>query len=110
SEVEEIMLARADIQASAVYKFFPANAENERLLILNPDGRSLVSEFEFGRQSKPPHICLADYIAPRKSGKTDYVGMFATTVGPGVRALADEWKAKGDYLRSHVLQVLALES
>jgi 5-methyltetrahydrofolate--homocysteine methyltransferase len=35
--------------------------------------------------------------------------MFATTVGPGVRALAEQWKADGQYLRSHILQVLALE-
>ena len=35
--------------------------------------------------------------------------MFATTIGDGVRALAEEWKDKGEYLRSHILQVLALE-
>jgi 5-methyltetrahydrofolate--homocysteine methyltransferase len=39
----------------------------------------------------------------------DYIAMFATTVGPGVRALADQWKNAGDYLKSHILQVLALE-
>ena len=33
----------------------------------------------------------------------------ATTIGPGVRALADEWKNAGEYLRSHILQILALE-
>ena len=27
---------------------------------------------------------------------------------PGVRALAEEWKNQGEYLRSHILQVLAL--
>jgi 5-methyltetrahydrofolate--homocysteine methyltransferase len=32
-----------------------------------------------------------------------------TSVGPGVRKLADEWMASGDYLNSHILQVLALE-
>ena len=35
--------------------------------------------------------------------------MFVTTIGTGVRALAEDWKNKGDYLRSHILQVLALE-
>jgi 5-methyltetrahydrofolate--homocysteine methyltransferase len=35
--------------------------------------------------------------------------MFVTTVGDGIRALADKWKEDGEYLRSHVLQVLALE-
>jgi 5-methyltetrahydrofolate--homocysteine methyltransferase len=35
--------------------------------------------------------------------------MFVTTIGTGVRALAEQWKNNGDYLRSHILQVLALE-
>jgi 5-methyltetrahydrofolate--homocysteine methyltransferase len=35
--------------------------------------------------------------------------MFVTTIGTGIRALAEEWKNQGDYLRSHILQVLALE-
>jgi 5-methyltetrahydrofolate--homocysteine methyltransferase len=35
--------------------------------------------------------------------------MFVTTIGAGVRALADEWKERGEYLRSHILQILALE-
>jgi len=43
------------------------------------------------------------------SGRTDYLCMFVTTIGTGIRALAEEWKNQGDYLRSHILQVLALE-
>jgi hypothetical protein len=35
--------------------------------------------------------------------------MFVTTVADGVRALAEEWKNKGEYLRSHILHALALE-
>ena len=35
--------------------------------------------------------------------------MFVTTIGAGVRALAEEWKDQGEYLRSHILQMLALE-
>ena len=35
--------------------------------------------------------------------------MFVTTVGPGVRSLADELKDRGDYFASHTLQALALE-
>ncbi len=30
-------------------------------------------------------------------------------LGEGVRDIAEEWKAKGDYLRSHAIQSLALE-
>jgi len=107
--VEEVMLAAQDIHANGVYKFFPANSEGRRLLIYAPDGKRVLESFTFGRQSDPPGLCLADYVAPRSSERVDYVCMMATTVGPGVRALAEQWKAQGDYLRSHILQVLALE-
>ena len=107
--VEEVMLAAEDIRADAVYKFFPANSEGRRLLIYASDGKRVVESFTFGRQSDPPGLCLADYVAPRSSGRVDYICMMATTVGPGVRALADQWKKRGDYLRSHILQILALE-
>ncbi len=109
-EVIEQMLGRADISANAVYKFFPAESDGDRTVaILSPDGKSVLESFTFGRQSDPPHLCLADYVAARGSGRTDYLCMFVTTIGTGIRALAEEWKNQGDYLRSHILQVLALE-
>jgi 5-methyltetrahydrofolate--homocysteine methyltransferase len=109
AEVEEEMLRRPDIAASAVYKFFRAQSEGDSLLIYGPEGDRVVERFDFGRQAKDGGLCLADFTAPRATGRTDYVAFFATSVGPGVRALAEEWKSRGEYLRSHVLQVLALE-
>jgi 5-methyltetrahydrofolate--homocysteine methyltransferase len=110
-DVEEVMLRRPDIQASAVYKFFRAASEGDTLHVLSPDGGQILESFHFGRQQGREGLCLADYVLPAgpNGGRPDYVCLFATSVGPGVRALADEWKEKGDYLRSHILQVLALE-
>jgi 5-methyltetrahydrofolate--homocysteine methyltransferase len=109
-EVEDVMLARSDIAANALYRFFPACSDDDRSVqILASDRRTAIETFIFGRQSDEPWLCLADYIAPRESGRTDYVCMFLTTIGTGVRALAEEWKERGEYLRSHILQVLALE-
>jgi 5-methyltetrahydrofolate--homocysteine methyltransferase len=107
-EIEQIMLQRPDIQASAVYKFFRAASEGETLHILSPDGSRVVESFHFGRQSNAEGLCLADYTLPL-GDRPDYVCMFATTIGPGVRALAEAWKNAGRYLASHILQVLALE-
>jgi len=107
--VEEIMLQRRDITAKAVYKFFRAASEDETLHIYSPDGRQVLESFHFGRQSVNDGLCLADYTLPMGSDRADYVCLLATTVGPGVRALADEWREAGQYLRSHILQVLALE-
>ena len=108
--VEEVMLGRADIAANAVYRFFPARSDGDRtVMIYSSDGKTVLESLIFGRQSDEPGLCLADYVAPRSSGRTDYLCMFVTTIGAGVRALADEWKDRGEYLRSHILQILALE-
>ncbi len=107
--VEEEMLRRPDITASAVFKFFRAASEGEALHILSPDGAQVLESFHFGRQTVNEGLCLADYTLPRDGGRPDYVCLFATTIGPGVRALAEQWKSTGEYLRSHILQLLALE-
>ena len=108
--VEDVMLARPDLQANAVFKFFPCRSDGQTLLIYGPDGQTVLEKFYFGRQSQRDGLCLADYARPLDSAQPDYVAMFVTTIGPGVRALAEEWKAEGQFLNSHILQVLALES
>jgi 5-methyltetrahydrofolate--homocysteine methyltransferase len=108
--VEDEILARNDITAQAAYRFFPVNSDGDRtLMVYGPDGRRVAESFIFGRQSDEPGLCLTDYVTPASSGRTDYLCMFVTTIGEGVRALAEEWKEKGEYLRQHILQVLALE-
>jgi 5-methyltetrahydrofolate--homocysteine methyltransferase len=107
--VEAVMLARDDITAKAVFRFFPTHGDGETLLIYASDGRTVLERFHFGRQAAEPYLCLTDFALPVDSGRADYVCLFATTVGPGVRQLAEQWKDQGDYLRSHILQILALE-
>jgi 5-methyltetrahydrofolate--homocysteine methyltransferase len=36
--------------------------------------------------------------------------MFVTTAGPGIRELAESYKAAGDFLKMHAVQALALET
>ena len=124
--VEDLMLARSDISANAVFKFFPCRSEGQSLLIYSPDGSRVLERFYFGRQSQRDGLCLSDYALPlsntpsspgrgegvRENGLDgmDYVGMFVTSVGPGVRDLAAQWIAEGQFLNSHILQALALES
>ena len=110
-QVQDTMLARPDIVANALYRFFPVQSDDNRsLLVYSSDNAQVLHIFTFPRQSAAPYLCLADYVASRESGRVDYVCMFAVTVGTGVRALAEEWKQRGEYLRSHILQVLANES
>jgi 5-methyltetrahydrofolate--homocysteine methyltransferase len=107
--VEDAMLAHPDINAHAVFKFFPCHSDGQWLLIYAPDGKTVLERFYFGRQSQRDGLCLADYALPQDSGRLDYIAMFVTTIGPGVRQVAEAWKAEGRFLDSHILQVLALE-
>ena len=108
--VEDEVLARDDINAGAVFKFFPCRSDGQQVLVYAPDGKTVQERFHFGRQSRGDGLCLADYLLPGDAGAVDYLAMFVTTVGPGVRDLAEAWKQEGRYLDSHVLQALALES
>ncbi len=112
--VEEMMLADPNITAKAVFKFFPAQSDGQRLLIYGPDRRTVLESFYFGRQSQRDGLCLSDYVRARPGGQSggdvDYVAMFVTAVGPGVMALSQKLRDEGRYLDSHTVQALALES
>ncbi len=108
--VEDIMLSRSDIAANAVFKFFPCRSEGKWLVIYESDGATELERFYFGRQQEREGLCLTDYARPVGDGPNDYLAMFATTVGPGVRDLSERWKNDGRYLDSHTLQALAIES
>ncbi len=114
--VEDLVLARNDIAANAVFKFFPCGSDGQSLLIYTPDGSRVLERFYFGRQSQRDGLCLSDYALPVPDAPgnglngMDYVGMFVTTIGPGVRNLASQWMSEGKFLDSHILQALALES
>jgi len=98
------------IKANGVYAFFPAYSENNGIYILDPNGRgNLLEEFTFPRQKKENGLCLADFIRPKQDPKQDYVGMLAATTGLGIREQAEAFKEQGEYLKSFLIQVLALE-
>ena len=99
------------IKPAAVYQFFPAQSDGNRLYLYNPEQPDQILEtFDFPRQEVAPGLCLADYVRSVDDSKKDYVGMFAVTAGAGIRQAAEQLKNEGRFLESHALQALALES
>lgn len=99
------------IQAHAMYRFFPAQAEGNDILIYDPgDKTTVLHRFSFPRQQVEPYLCLSDFLRSVESGVMDYVGFLVVTAGHGVSKLSTEWKENGNYLRSHALQAVALET
>ena len=50
---------------------------------------------------------LADFIAPKESGLTDYIGAFAVTTGIGADELAAEYEAQHDDYNAIMVKALA---
>ena len=111
AELQDEILAEGLMSAKAVYRFFAAQAEGERLLLFDsPSASEPVESFVFPRQSAGERLCLADFIAPRPEGRMDYVALFVVSCGAGIRALSERYREQGQYLKSHALQALAIES
>ncbi len=104
-------IAQHTMQAHGVYRFFPAQSEGNQLFIYDPDDETrLLKTFDFPRQKVAPYLCLADYVRARDSGEMDAVGFFVVTAGEGIRQRAEQYKAQGEYVKSHAVQALALET
>ena len=105
--VEELMAEGRSgaMEVRAVWRFFPAEGEGDRLRLFDPQGGQLVAEWELPRQPSGERLCLADYVLPG-----DHVALFVTTAGKGVRERAEAWKERGEYLKSHGWSALALET
>jgi 5-methyltetrahydrofolate--homocysteine methyltransferase len=96
-----------------VYQFFEAHSEGNSLTLVAQDtslGQPKETRFTFPRQRKSGGLCLSDYTSPKNQGPRDTVACFVTHVGVGVREEAERLKNRGEYLKSHILQALALES
>ncbi|MBI4676768.1 MAG: methionine synthase [Elusimicrobia bacterium] len=103
--------AKGLIKPRGVYRFFACNSDGDSILLYeNATGRKVVETFAFPRQAGPERLCIADWVAPKSGGRMDYAALFAVTTGHGVSALAEKRVKAGDYLRSHIIQALAIES
>ncbi len=58
------------------------------------------------KQQNDRNLCLADFVAPKDSGRVDAMGGFVVTAGPGVEAFANELKAALDDYSAIMVQAL----
>ncbi len=106
------IIAENRFQPQAILTFWPANSVGDSVEIYTDETRTQVLHtFHFLRQQleKPAdqfNHCLADYIAPKSSGRADYLGSFAVTAGPGVEKFSHEFKAAGDDYNAIMVQAL----
>ncbi len=106
------------LTANGVVALLPANTVNDDdIEIYTDETRSTVAFTYYGTRQqtvKPvidgvarPNQCLADFIAPKSSGRADYIGMFAVTSGLGIEKYEKRFEDAFDDYSSILLKALA---
>jgi len=107
------IIAEKLLVARGVYGLFPANAVGDDVeLYADPARAEVLTRFHFLRQQRErsapdPYRCLADYVAPRESGRGDWLGAFAVTSGIGLAELCARFKAEHDDYNAIMAEALA---
>ncbi|MCS6833097.1 MAG: methionine synthase, partial [Flammeovirgaceae bacterium] len=122
------------IQARAVIGFFPANSVNDddievydfdqtiHQTVCAQHGTHVNIRFSkkptvkmllcnLRQQSKKPtntpNFCLSDFIAPKETGKEDYIGAFAVSAGFGADEIAQHFEKQHDDYTAIMVKALA---
>jgi 5-methyltetrahydrofolate--homocysteine methyltransferase len=104
------------LTARGVIGFYEANSVGDDVIIKFEKENSKFEgnevKFNFLRQQGEkadgqPYLCLADFVAPKESGKQDYLGMFAVTAGIGIEPLVEAYEKDHDDYNSIMIKAIA---
>lgn len=107
----DVILKEKKLQAKGIYGIFPANQVNDDdIQLYDEKGKETEKFLTLRQQSQKtkgaPNIALADFIAPKDNGVTDYMGAFCVTTGFGVDEWADEYRNNLDDYNSIMVKAL----
>ena len=108
--MQDIMAeAETYLKVRAVWRFLEAESGGNSIRLYEPSAGMILHEYTFPRQPRPDGLSLADYVLPPGAHR-DSVALMCVTAGEGIRDRAETYKAKGEYLKSHAVQALAIET
>ena len=109
--VEEIKREAAKfMKVRAVWQFFEAERDGNKLHLFAPGGGSPIETFQFGRQAKSDGLCLSDYVLDARDGERDHIVLYVVTSGEGIIKHSTEAKERGEFFKAHALQALGIET
>ena len=106
------IVEKRSFQPKAVIGFFPANSDGDDILIYSDESRKKVqTTFHTLRQQvvkadDKPNQALSDFIAPKDSGRADYLGGFALTTGAEVEKMAGNFEKQLDDYNSILVKAV----
>ncbi|MDH5632912.1 MAG: methionine synthase [Gammaproteobacteria bacterium] len=106
-------IAGNKLTARAVVGFFPANSINDDIEVYADEtrGKPVLALHHLRQQNKKPdgkpNYALSDFVAPKASGKADYIGAFVVTAGIGLDAIVAEFEKQHDDYNSIMAKAIA---
>jgi 5-methyltetrahydrofolate--homocysteine methyltransferase len=108
------ILEKKLLTAKAVFGLFPANCVNDDDIEVYVDetrdtvaGTFLTLRQQIKKREGKTNLALADFIAPKGSGKNDYIGSFCVSTGFGTAELAKAYEEANDDYNAIMVKALA---
>jgi len=101
------------LQAKAVFGVFPANSIGDDIEVYSDESKNIVLNklYHLRQQASKakgkPNYCLSDFIAPKASGKIDWIGAFAVTAGIGIKQFVEQYENQNDDYSAIMVKALA---
>lgn len=127
NKLQEEVLASGLFEPQVVYGYFPCQSEGNDLIVYDPGTNSLPNgglavsaplsvgekellRFTFPRQKEGRRLSIADFFAPKASGKTDVLGLSLVTIGPKASVETQRLFEGGEYTKYLYLHGLSVET
>ncbi len=104
------VIAEKQLKAKAVFGLFPANTINNDDIEVRVNTNTFIFRTlrqQLQRREGVADYALADFIAPKESGKQDYIGCFCVSTGFGTAELAAAYEKDLDDYNAIMIKALA---
>jgi len=101
------------LKAKAVFGIWPANSVEDDIEVYSDESRSEVIKVlhtlrqQNEKSEGQPNFALSDFIAPKETGLTDYIGGFAVTTGIGIEKWIEKYQNDQDDYNKIMMQALS---
>lgn len=98
------------LTAKAIFGIFTANSNDKDDIELQSNGETFYFRTlrqQLKKSEGKEYLALSDFIAPKTSGKEDYIGVFCVCAGFGTDELAKKYEAENDDYNAIMVKALA---
>ncbi len=98
------------LTAKAIFGIFPANSNDKDDIELQSNGETFYFRTlrqQLKKSEGKEYLALSDFIAPKTSGKEDYIGAFCVCAGFGTDELAKKYEEENDDYNAIMVKALA---